>query len=126
LCIIPQQLGWLILTKSGLIVAVVVKTKEMANPYKIHIEQTILDDLSRRLSLTRWPDELKISGWELGTDKKWLQELCSYWQTGFDWRKQEELLNAFSHFNATVSGTGIHFIQQKSIPLFFNKINHKR
>ena len=86
----------------------------MANSYKIHIEQTILDDLSKRLSLTRWPDELKNTGWELGTDKKWLQELCSYWQTGFDWRKQEELLNTFSHFQATINGTGIHFIHQKS------------
>jgi len=67
----------------------------MATPYKIHIEQSILDDLSKRLSLTRWTDELKNTGWELGTDKEWLQQLCAYWQTGFDWRKQEAQLNTF-------------------------------
>ncbi|HTE09808.1 MAG TPA: epoxide hydrolase [Chitinophagaceae bacterium] len=86
----------------------------MATPYKIHIEQSILDDLSKRLSLTRWTDELKNTGWELGTDKEWLQQLCAYWQTGFDWRKQEAQLNTFSHYQATINGTGIHFIHQKS------------
>ena len=49
----------------------------MATTYKINIEQSVLDDLSNRLSLTRCTDELKNVGWELGTDENFLQEICS-------------------------------------------------
>ena len=70
--------------------------------------------MSRRLSMTRWTDELNDSGWELGTGKKYLQELCSYWEKDFEWRRHEAYLNTFSHYKANIKGTGIHFIHQKS------------
>ena len=86
----------------------------MHAPYNIYIDQSILDDLSHRLSATRWTDKLKNTGWDLGTDMEYLQPLCAYWQTGFDWRKQEAILNTFKHYQANIDSTGIHFIHQKS------------
>ncbi|WP_306296811.1 epoxide hydrolase family protein [Candidatus Entotheonella palauensis] len=82
-------------------------------PFDIRIPDDILDDLQRRLDQVRWPDELPHTDWDYGTNLAYLQLLVNYWQNGFDWRRQEALLNTFSHFRANVSGMGIHFIHER-------------
>ena len=94
----------------------------MKKPFKIKIEQSILDDLKNRIADTRWTDEIQNSKWEYGTNRSWLKELCDYWQTSFNWRKQEEYLNLFKNYKATIDGVELHFIHQKgegniSVPL---------
>src|ERR1044071_7945984 len=94
----------------------------MKESFKINIDQSILDDLKKRIASTRWPDEIENSKWEHGTNKTYLKELCDYWQHEFDWKKQEKYLNSFPHFKTTVDGVGLHYIHQKgggqhSIPL---------
>jgi Epoxide hydrolase N terminus len=37
-----------------------------AEPFEVQVSQTVLDDLTRRLAGTRWPDEIEGSGWEYG------------------------------------------------------------
>jgi pimeloyl-ACP methyl ester carboxylesterase len=90
--------------------------------YQIHIDQPVLDDLKARVSNTRWTDEIENEKWEYGTNKKYLQELCGYWVNGFNWREQEDKMNAFQHFKTKIHNTGIHFIHEKgrgrhSVPL---------
>jgi pimeloyl-ACP methyl ester carboxylesterase len=97
----------------------------MKRPFKINIEQSILDDLKSRIANTRWTDETGNSKWEYGTNKNYLKELCDYWQNTFDWKKQEDYLNSFSHFKTTIDDTGLHYIHQKgkgtqSIPLLLS------
>ena len=94
----------------------------MKESFRINIEQSVLDDLRKRIGRTIFPDEVENSKWWYGTDKFYLKGLCDYWQHAFDWRKQEEYLNSFPHFKATVDGVTLHFIHQKgetknSIPL---------
>ncbi|MCO5950533.1 epoxide hydrolase family protein [Mucilaginibacter flavidus] len=94
----------------------------MKKPFKINIRQSIINDLKKRLSNTRWTDEIENSKWEYGTNKSYLKELCDYWQHTFDWKKQEEYLNSFPQFKTIVDGVGLHYIHQKgegenSIPL---------
>src|SRR5260370_36279376 len=55
-------------------------------PFEVHVPQGELDDLRERLARTRWIDEFPGSGWSYGTSRLYLQELCAYWRTGFDWR----------------------------------------
>jgi Epoxide hydrolase N terminus len=62
----------------------------MKKPFKINIEQSILDDLKTRIANTRWTYEIENSKWEYGTNKSYLKELCEFWQNEFDWKKQEE------------------------------------
>ena len=81
-----------------------------ADPFTIAISQADLDDLQQRLAQTRWPDELAGSEWDAGSHLTYMKELVSYWQTTFDWRKQERQLNAFPHFRVTIDGMGIHFL----------------
>ena len=73
----------------------------------------MLDDLRRRLETVRWPDEIPNSGWDYGTNLDYLKELVEYWRTGFDWRAQEAMLNAFNHFKSKVDGLDIHFVHER-------------
>ena len=57
--------------------------------------------------------KLENEDWKLGANKKYLEELCSYWRNRFDWQKQEAYLNTFSHYKSTVGDIGIHFIYEK-------------
>src|SRR5262245_48185044 len=82
-------------------------------PFKIEIGRQILDDLRRRLENTRWPDDIAGAGWAYGTNLRYLKKLVSYWQREFDWRKQEEALNQFSHYRAEIDGFGVHFIHER-------------
>lgn len=81
--------------------------------FKVHIPEEILQDLHKRLAHTRWPDEIPDSGWEYGTNLVYLKELVRYWQTQFDWRSQEKMMNQFSHFRADLDGFNIHFIHER-------------
>ena len=83
-------------------------------PYKITILDEAIDDLNRRLSSTRLPDQLEGVSWEYGTELGALSDLIAYWREGFDWRAQEAKLNSFDQFMVTVEGSNIHTIHQRS------------
>ena len=72
-------------------------------PFKIHIDDSILEDLRVRLDRTRFPDQLDGVGWDYGTDLDYLKELVHYWRTDYDWREQERKLNEFSQFTTEIS-----------------------
>ena len=71
-------------------------------PFKIRIDDAVLEDLKHRLAQTRFPDELDNVDWDYGTDLAYLKELVAYWRTKFDWRKQEERLNGFPQFKTEI------------------------
>ncbi len=81
--------------------------------FDINVPQSVLTDLQTRLKLTRWTDEPDNAGWNYGTNPTYLRELVAYWQTGYDWRKQEAFLNTFPQFMAQIDGIGIHFVYVK-------------
>ena len=80
-------------------------------PFRIHVEDEVLDDLRARLRHTRWPDQIPGIGWEQGTELDWLRRLVSYWAHEFDWRAWERRLNALNHF----TWQGIHFVHQRAL-----------
>lgn len=77
--------------------------------FKVSVSQQVLDDLQNRLKNTRWPGEADGSGWTFGTNEAYLKELVTYWQTKYDWRKQEAALNKYPQYIAEVNGVKIHF-----------------
>lgn len=82
--------------------------------FRIEVPQADLDDLHERLTRTRWPDELPDAGWDYGVPLAYLQQLADYWRTSYDWRAQEERLNAFPQFTTTIDGQNIHFLHVRS------------
>ena len=83
-------------------------------PFRIQVADEILDDLRRRLALTRFSDQIDGAGWDYGTDAAYLRELCRYWEQDYDWRAEERALNRFSQYTTEIDGQRIHFIHQRS------------
>ena len=83
-------------------------------PFRIEVPNDVLDDLRRRLELTRWPEAAPVDDWSQGVPLGWIQEMCRYWAHGYDWRAREALLNRFDQYVTTIDGLDIHFIHQRS------------
>lgn len=82
-------------------------------PYTIVVSPFSIEDLRERLGRARWPDEIEDSGWQYGANKTYLQELCTHWGHGFDWKEQEDQLNTLHHYCTRIDGFGVHFIHEK-------------
>jgi epoxide hydrolase len=89
-------------------------TSSEIRPFRLEVPQADLDDLHDRLARSRWPDELPGVGWSRGVPLGYLKDLAEYWETSFDWRKQEALLNEHPHFTTFIDGQNIHFMHVRS------------
>jgi pimeloyl-ACP methyl ester carboxylesterase len=81
---------------------------------KIHMPQKAIDELSRRVAATQWPDKETVADQSQGVPLATMQELARYWATDYDWRKAEAKLNALPQFITTIDGLDIHFIHVRS------------
>jgi pimeloyl-ACP methyl ester carboxylesterase len=83
-------------------------------PFKVQVPQGALDDLRRRIAVTRWPDKETVADQSQGARLAELQELVQYWGSGYDWHTFEAKLNALPQFVTTIDGIDIHFIHVRS------------
>ena len=94
----------------------------MVTEFTCNISKPVVDDLKFRISQTRWPDEIKDSGWQFGADLSYIKALADYWLNGFDWKKTEDEINQYPNYIAEIDGIKIHFLHIKgkgkiSVPL---------
>jgi pimeloyl-ACP methyl ester carboxylesterase len=82
--------------------------------FVIDIPQAGLDDLSGRLSRTRWSEALDGVGWSYGVPPDAVRELAAYWLDGFSWRGQEARLNALPQYTTVIDGQRVHFAHVRS------------
>jgi pimeloyl-ACP methyl ester carboxylesterase len=78
--------------------------------FTIDISDLVLTDLHRRLAAVRWPDELEDAAWDYGSNLGYMKSLVEYWQSGYNWRKQEAALNRLPQYRASIDGFRVHFI----------------
>ncbi len=78
--------------------------------FQLEVTDAVLDDLKKRLSMTRWPNKETPEDWSQGIPLGYMQELCDYWQHEYDWRAREERFNRFPQFITEIDGVDIHFI----------------
>ena len=83
-------------------------------PFAVHVDDAVLEDLRHRLALTRFPDQIAGTGWEYGTPIAYVHELVEHWRDTYDWRAQEARLNALDHFRTEIDGQSIHFVHARS------------
>jgi pimeloyl-ACP methyl ester carboxylesterase len=83
-------------------------------PFEVHVDEAVLDDLRRRLAATRFPDEIADTGWDYGIPIDYLRDLVRHWHDEYDWRTQEARLNELSHHRTTIDGQSIHFVHARS------------
>jgi pimeloyl-ACP methyl ester carboxylesterase len=89
-------------------------TDESIRPFHVHVPQSELDDLRRRILATKWPSRENVKDASQGVQLATMQKLASYWASKYDWRKVEARLNALPQFVTTIDGVGIHFIHVRS------------
>jgi pimeloyl-ACP methyl ester carboxylesterase len=81
-----------------------------ARPFHVHIPETELDDLHRRLTCTRWSPAPRGASWEYGIDDAKLHAFVDYWRDEFDWRTVEARINALPQFEVDIAeGVPLHF-----------------
>jgi pimeloyl-ACP methyl ester carboxylesterase len=93
--------------------------------FRIAVPDSVLDDLSQRLSRAHWPVDFANDNWAYGTNRDYLERLVKYWRDGYDWRKHEQQINSFSHYKVTIDDIPVHFIHErgkgpKPIPLILS------
>lgn len=84
------------------------------SPFVINISDEELRYLASRLENARWPSAVANDHWQYGVPINYLRNLATYWQSTFDWRRQEQRLNRFPQFTTEIDGTTIHFLHVKS------------
>lgn len=83
-------------------------------PFRIEVPEAALGDLRQRLARTRFPAQIEGAGWDYGTERSYLEELCRYWAADYDWRRAEEGLNRFEQYRTFVDGQRVHFLHVRS------------
>jgi pimeloyl-ACP methyl ester carboxylesterase len=94
----------------------------MHQPFLVHVEEKVINDLKKRIQQTRWPVGKSPNGWQNGVSISYLKDLVDYWLTGFDWYSIEKKINGYPNFIADIQGHHIHYLHVKgtsknSIPL---------
>jgi pimeloyl-ACP methyl ester carboxylesterase len=87
---------------------------ETIERFHIHVDDSVLEDLRRRLAGTRFPDQIEGTGREYGIPIDYVRALVAYWRDEYDWRAQEARLNALPHFRTRIDGQSIHFVHARS------------
>ena len=82
--------------------------------FHIRMDESMLEDLRLRLSMTRFPDQIHGAGWEYGTPVAYVRELVRYWRDEYNWRAQEAELNELDHFRTRIDDQQIHFVHERS------------
>jgi pimeloyl-ACP methyl ester carboxylesterase len=85
---------------------------ENLEPFVIHVEQEVLDDLRARLKATRFAPDLDNEDEGYGLSTAYLKPIVEYWADGFDWRSVEARINRYTHHRVDVGGTPVHFIRR--------------
>jgi epoxide hydrolase len=83
-------------------------------PFHIAVSDDALADLTFRLGKTRWPEAELVDDWSQGAPLTWIQDICSYWASGYDWRSREAHLNRFAQYKTVIDGLDIHFVHARS------------
>jgi epoxide hydrolase len=83
-------------------------------PFSIMVSDAEVDDLRRRLQETRWPDPATVQDWSQGVPLGYLQQVCRYWATEYDWPSRQARLNKVDQFRTELDGVAIHLVHVRS------------
>ncbi|AUT65771.1 epoxide hydrolase family protein [Paraburkholderia terrae] len=81
---------------------------------RVHVPESQLTELRRRIKATKWPERETVTDASQGVQLATMQKLATYWSTNYDWRKVEARLNALPQYVTEIDGLGIHFIHVRS------------
>ena len=69
-----------------------VETAAEVRPFQVATPAELIDDLRRRIAMTRWPTKELVGDRSQGVQLATLQALARYWATGYDFGRIEARL----------------------------------
>ena len=54
-----------------------------------------------------------FNNWDLGINKQVLRDICNYWVSKYNWKKEQEKLNSLNHFTSNIDDLNIHYVYEK-------------
>ena len=82
---------------------------------QLHVPESELTDLRRRIKATRWPTRELVEDDTQGVQLAMTQALARYWGADYDWRKKSKArLNALPQFVTEIDAQDIQFIHVRS------------
>jgi pimeloyl-ACP methyl ester carboxylesterase len=109
-----QPLGTPIQSKESSMTTMTAATDVAISPFAVNVPEEVLADLRARAAATRWPSRELVADDSQGVQLATLQQLASYWETQYDWRRCEAQLNALPQFTTNIDGLDIHFLHVRS------------
>ena len=88
----------------------------MVHPFRVSIADAVLNRIFQRVKDYRWdalPEPAGADDWRYGPPVAWMHGFCEYWTGGYDWRAQEQAMNAVPHFVTTIDGMDMHFVHER-------------
>lgn len=79
----------------------------------MNVPEADLVDLKSRLSKARYVDHIEGTHFNYGFNSNFLKKVVTYWQTKYDWKKEEAKLNAVPQFVTQIEGIDVHFLHVK-------------
>jgi pimeloyl-ACP methyl ester carboxylesterase len=84
-------------------------------PYSVAVEESVLEDLKRRIHATRWSLDLDNEDSIYGISNEYLKPLVEYWADRFDWRAVERTINSYTQYRPEIQGTPVYFIREPGV-----------
>jgi pimeloyl-ACP methyl ester carboxylesterase len=85
----------------------------MIKEFKVNFTEKEISLIYQKVKDYPWDSIKNLEGWEHGTNKQYLKELCDYWITKFNWSKHQSDINKFENYTTDIDGIKIHFIKKK-------------
>ena len=69
-------------------------------PFKVEISDKQIDEILKKVDSYPWHEMPDDGGWEYGTNLDFMMDFCDYWVNKYDWRKEENKINQFTHYKS--------------------------
>ena len=83
------------------------------NKFDINYNEEIINDIKEKISKFNWDKLPDFNNWDLGINKQVLRDICSYWVSKYNWKKEQEKLNSLNHFTTDIDDLNIHYVYEK-------------
>src|SRR6188768_1855004 len=84
-----------------------------AKSFEIQIPDERISRIKSRLADISWP-RMGATDWRCGPPQTAVRDLADYWVRQYDWKREQQLLNAMPQFRAAIGDGTLHFVHKKS------------
>ena len=93
--------------------------------FDINYSEDIINDIKEKILKFNWSKLPDFNNWDLGINKQVLRDICNYWVSKYNWKKEQEKLNSLNHFTSNIDDLNIHYVYEKgkspnAIPLLIS------